>query len=467
VFARLSTTRPPSDPVVHFDRVVVLGASVAGLLAARVLADHARSVVIIEKDDTVAAGPVGPRPGVPQGAQIHILLPAGLVQVERWFPGFAPEAVAAGAVHSAFVNYLDGVPQAPDPIAVLVSTRPLLEALIRRRSLARPNVELITGQATGLGYRDGAVTRVHHRTDDGEQVLEADFVVDAMGRSSRLSTWLEQDGWDRPVLERIPTNIKYATALFERADENVRFGLVTVHNSRHFAGPAMGLLNAVEGGRWMMAVAGYDHDLDGSEEDFRTRIKQLPPVFEEMARGRLIGEIQTYQQSDSRRRRYAGLERFPAGLVSVGDAVASFNPIFGQGVASATLHASALSEYLQLPGGSPAPSSEFFERQQVVVDVAWQISTLADIARKKAADRAAAGTVAPAKPLMVRLARWALGQVHRAAAVDQNVVVRRNAVVFMLAHPRRLASPGLIARAIVVNRRRRRPGPDPLAPDQS
>ena len=462
-FARLTTGVPPTDPVVHFDRAVVLGGSVAGLLAARVLADHARTVVVLEKDDAVAADPVGPRPGVPQGAQTHIFLPAGLVQVERWFPGFAQEAVQAGAVRSRFVNYLDGVPQAPDPIPVLASTRPLHEGLIRRRLLALPNVELVTGRATGLRFQGGAVHQVSAVIDGENTVLESDFVVDAMGRSSRLSHWLEEDGWDAPELERVPTDIRYATAFFERADAEPRFGLASVHNSHRFDGPAMGLLNAVEGGRWMMAVAGYDDDLDGSEADFRSRVKHLPPVFEEAARGRLIGEIRTYRQADSRRRKFTGLERFPTGLVAVGDAVASYNPIFGQGVASAALQASALSEFLHRPADPKASSAEFFARQQVVVDVAWPISTAGDRARQKAAERAATGAVSGRKPLTVRFTRWALGQIHRAAAVDETVVARRNAVVFMTVHPRQLVSPGLLARAIAVNRRRRRPLPDPLA----
>jgi len=85
-FAALSTLKPPQKTKVLFRQVVVLGGSVAGLMAARVLSDHAERVLIIERDDLVAldlpderiaadpVGAVGPRPGVPQGSQVHALL---------------------------------------------------------------------------------------------------------------------------------------------------------------------------------------------------------------------------------------------------------------------------------------------------------------------------------------------------------------------------------------------------------
>src|SRR5215472_12795893 len=93
IFARLSDPTPPSGTLVLLDTAIVLGGSIAGLLAARVLSDHATSVIIIEKDDPGASAVA--RPGVPQGAQIHVLLYGGLVQLERWFPGFTDDAIAA------------------------------------------------------------------------------------------------------------------------------------------------------------------------------------------------------------------------------------------------------------------------------------------------------------------------------------------------------------------------------------
>src|SRR5689334_16508099 len=89
-FAVISTSERPTGQRVLFRQAVVLGGSIAGLMAARVLSEHAEQVFIVERDDlaALAEGPVGPRPGVPQGSQVHALLPSGLNQLERWFPGF-------------------------------------------------------------------------------------------------------------------------------------------------------------------------------------------------------------------------------------------------------------------------------------------------------------------------------------------------------------------------------------------
>jgi hypothetical protein len=57
------------------DHAVVLGGGMAGLLAARVLADVYRDVLIIDRDQL--AGVTGPRRGVPHGRHAHALLAKG------------------------------------------------------------------------------------------------------------------------------------------------------------------------------------------------------------------------------------------------------------------------------------------------------------------------------------------------------------------------------------------------------
>jgi 2-polyprenyl-6-methoxyphenol hydroxylase-like FAD-dependent oxidoreductase len=450
VFERLNKVHRPGESPVQLDTAVVLGASIAGLLAARVLADHAATVMIIERDDQNGEAGGAGRPGAPHGQQAHVLLPAGHGQLERWFPGLTREAQNEGAVlcgperHAAYRDGVEGV--RTDNSVMLASSRPFLEALIRRRTLLLPNVQVISGQATGLTYNGGAVSGVRYRSGDGEQVQSAGFVADAMGRASKLSDWLEQDGWQRPILERLPTGINYATAFFKRADDPPVIGTVIAHPGPRFPDRPLGGLASIENGQWQMLLAGYGDNRPGRTlEDILAA--ELPPIFGEAARSEMIGEIQTYHQADSRRRNFTRLQHFPARLISVGDAVASFNPIYGQGMSSAALHASCLSDYLHSDPDLGLPARKFFALQQVVVDAAWDVSTSADASRL---DR-------PQKPpARIRLQRWVMDQILAAAVTDKEIATKFNAVAYMTAHPTSLARPGTVVRAIAVNIRRRR-----------
>jgi 2-polyprenyl-6-methoxyphenol hydroxylase-like FAD-dependent oxidoreductase len=457
VFERLNDVRPPGQPTVQLDTAVVLGGSIAGLLAARVLADHAKSVAIIERDERGRQTEDAGRAGVPQGRQAHILLPAGRAQLERWYPGFTKEAQDRGAVLCSperTAAYSNGVEEVQtDNKVMLASSRPFLEALIRRRTLALPNVRVITGQATGLTYRGGAVSGVRYLTADGERQESAGWVVDAMGRASKLSDWLQQDGWERPTLERMPVGVNYATAFFKRAEDRPPIAAAINRPSPRFPDQPLGTMHAVENGQWQVLLAGYGDNRPGrTPEDFSAASAQLPPIFAEAAAGELVGEIHTYHQADSRRRNFIRLQHFPARLISVGDAVASFNPVYGQGMSSAALHASCLSEYLRGHPDLARPARQFFALEQVVVDAAWGISTSADAARPGAPQNPSA---------RMRVQRWAMKQILAAAVTDKKIATRFNAVAFMTAHPASLVTPGTVIRALAVRRAMWWPGRSP------
>jgi len=180
-------------------------------------------------------------------------------------------------------------------------------------------------------------------------------------------------------------------------------------------------------------------------------------VFGEATGGARLGEIRTYHQADTRRRDFH-LARLPARLVSVGDAVASFNPVYGQGISSAALHASCLAAYLESNPALGAPARKFFELQRVIVDAAWAISAAADAARRP-----------ESQPLSARerVFRWLGAEVVTAASTDRVTAERFEAVATMLAHPATLAKPHIALRALAVNRlargRRRRPAPAPTS----
>ncbi|RAO31866.1 uncharacterized protein ONO23_03626 [Micromonospora noduli] len=449
VFAELNAARPPDQPSPTMGTAVVVGGSVAGLLAARVLSDHADTVVIIDRDDPQVTGA---RPGVPQGTQLHALLPGGLFQLERLFPGFRDEALARGAVEAppaARRNYLDGRLKVvvPDDADSLAGSRPLLEGLIRQQVLRLPNVKTITARATGLVFDGSAVTGVRCEVSGVPGVERGDLVVDAMGRSSKLSDWLEQADWDRPVTRRMTVHLNYATALFRRPevtpDSTVVLALNTPRVQVDVAGAAF---FAIEDGRWMAMMAGYGKDRPGrTADDFVRRLReQFPPEFGEVADQEMIGDVQTYHHADSRRRDFHALKRFPAGLISVGDAVASFNPVYGQGMTAAALHAACLSTYLRSGPDLRAPARHYLALQKVVVDAAWSLSTSADLALPH---------VDGPYPRGYRLSRWASGQIIAATVTDVATARRFNDVVSMREHPRSLARPGVLLGALRANRR--------------
>jgi 2-polyprenyl-6-methoxyphenol hydroxylase-like FAD-dependent oxidoreductase len=466
-FAAIATATAPEPATVLMRRAVVLGASMAGLTAARVLRDYADEVIVIERDDSDADH--GPRPGVPQGAHVHALLSAGAVQLERWFPGFKAEAVDAGAIlppsdGSRAQFYQNGMLRLAPPIRqelpALVSTRPFLEALVRRRTLALDNIRLVNGRATGLVFDDGRVTGARYvpaGADDNDAVTEsADLVVDATGRSSRLSDWLGENGWQRPAMHRMPIKLNYATAMFEY-DEQISdmWSVISQAGADPDTGrPArIGGILRVEGNHWIMLISGYGDDRPTRDvQDYVTRCrKDFPEVFGDIAeRATMVGDVATYHQADSRRRDFHELDRLPAGLIATGDAIASFNPVYGQGMTSATLHASCLSQYLSSRPSLREPAKAYFDLVRVIVDAAWQVSTFADLELPH---------IDGPYPRGYPIIRWFGGQLFKATMTDGLTNERVALVTMMMAHPNSLSRPGTLLRALRVNLVNRRGAP--------
>lgn len=446
LFADLVAMATRTPPPRTLGRAVVMGGSVAGLLAARVLADVAAEVVIIERD-----GPdpgVGARPGVPQGLQVHALLAGGRLHLDRWFPGFSAECVAAGAyvapsrdLRPALTGrhrWLRGV----DP-GVMSGSRPFLEAMIRRRVLALPAVTVVTGRATGLECTGGAVSGVHVEAGGEDRVERADLVVDATGRASRLGEWLERAGWERPDLVRLPIALSYATGFF-RTTEAPQPPMQLI---RDLPGRTNGgVYGPIEDDRYIVMISAYgDHRPGSTIENFRAQLRaDLPEPFSVVSAGAPEGPIRTYHMADSRRRDFGSAHRLPARLVVVGDAVASFNPTFGQGMSSAALHAVCLESFLADGPDLDAPADGFFARQRIVVDAAWRMSTIMDVRRT--------GVVLRLTP-RERLARLLTAHVLTAAPLDTTIEATVTAAGFMLVHPDALLAPPMVARAAVVHGR--------------
>jgi 2-polyprenyl-6-methoxyphenol hydroxylase-like FAD-dependent oxidoreductase len=452
-FDRILDAAPPAPADKRIETACVLGGSIGGLLAARVLSDVASHVVIIERDALEGASTAS-RPGAPHVDQLHLLLPAGAMWMERWLHGFTDHLMRAGAPVAGPVttfNAIDGQRRLiPDrDYRTLCASRHLIESAVRASVLRLPNVRQVAGRATGLRYRDGLVTAVDYVANDQSSCLHSDFVVDAMGRSSRLSEWLGRDGFEPPRLERLAVPINYATGYFERntgADDlDVLCSLATYSLGQAVDGVSIAAATAVEHDRWTVALIGHEPARPGQTlAQFRAASAKLPAIYRTAVAGRPTRDIVTYRQAESRRRHFTGPRRFPARLVSVGDAVASFNPIYGQGMSSAALHASCLALYFTGGADLEVPAEEFFALQEVVADAAWNVSAGGDAARRDAQTGAAV-------PDHIAHRRWVQQQVMRATLTDREIAGIFSDVSLMLRHPDALTEPQVVERAVAAN----------------
>ncbi|MFI8256346.1 NAD(P)/FAD-dependent oxidoreductase [Streptomyces filamentosus] len=436
---------------VHVKRAVVMGGSYGGLFAARVLSDHFEDVVVVEPD-VIGDDGLGRR--VPQRHQLHALLSMGHTQLERWFPGITGELVEAGARLGEGDDvqfYLDGRLKAPVAGArMLGATRPFLESRLRRRVAAVEGVRFSRAQATDLVLREGRVVGVtttvpgaHGRTGEGE-TLDAEFVVDAMGRNSPLEDWLVRHGWSKAPVDRMRVDLGYATAAFRRGGE--LGSTVIAHSSPGPAGdyrPTLtepGALAAVEGDRWSVVLAGYaDHRPGPDREEFLRRMRRCVAPIRTVAEGcEMLGEVRTYRFVESRRRVHSRLSRFPGGLAVVGDALASVNPVYGQGLTLAALQANALGAYLRSTSSPRVPSWDYFRLAEAVVDGAWQLSTAADLAQPH---------VTGPYPRGYRAQKWVADRLTEASVRDAEVNARYMRVVNMELPPKALTDVRFLARA--------------------
>ena len=365
-------------------QAVVLGASIAGLLAARVLADLFDTVVVIERDPL----PVKPeqRRGVPQGKQIHGLLTGGQRVLEELLPGLTAELAADGApVVDALADMrlsFNGhrLRQATSGLTHVSASRPLLEHHIRERTRSLPNLSVVDAtEVIGLVGRGDTVSgvRVLRRGRRRAEDVAAGLVVDACGRGSRTSEWLTELGYPTPPTERIPIALGYATRRFH-LPADLLDGDVGVLHAPTPGQPRGAALARLENDIWMLTLIGVHADhppagIDGFAafaasvdcEEIHTAVRNGEPIDNPI----------TFRFPASVRRRYERV-RLPRNLVVLGDSLCSFNPVYGQGMTVAALEARALRDGLIAnPDSSSRPLMVGLAR---IVDVPWQLSEAAD-----------------------------------------------------------------------------------------
>jgi 2-polyprenyl-6-methoxyphenol hydroxylase-like FAD-dependent oxidoreductase len=429
------------------DRAVVLGASVAGLLAARVLADAYSQVVLIERDDPPENA--RPRRGVPQARHAHALLARGQLALEELFPGFTTELVARGVpttdVLAGTRMHLNGhlLQQAPSGLVAVSASRPLLEDQLRKRVLALPAVTLApAGDAVGLtctgdGRSVTGVRILRRAPGSAEETLSADLVIDATGRASRTPAWLETLGYPRPPEERVRIDVCYATRRYRIAADALGADLASIHGPCP-AHPRGGALARIEHGQWLLTLAGVLGDRPPTDVagflDF-ARSLPSPDIYRALRDAEPLDEPATFRFPASVRRRYERLRKMPEGLIPLGDAVCSFNPLYGQGMTVAALQALALRAQL---GSPPLHARHVMAAIAQVIDTPWAMAAGADLAFPQAQGR---------RTQQHRVMGGYVTRLHAAAAHDATLAVAFMRVAGLVDHPATLFRPSILIRA--------------------
>jgi 2-polyprenyl-6-methoxyphenol hydroxylase-like FAD-dependent oxidoreductase len=434
------------------EHAVVLGASMAGSLAARVLTEAYRKVTVIDRD-VLPQGRVHRR-SVPQGRHLHVLLPRGCEVLEEFFPGFTAGAVQAGAPTGDGLGAVRVVVSGHRLRRVdvgrlgLFVSRPFLEGQVRARLRALPEVTFVEGNdIVGLVTTADRrrITGVTVRGPDGHpQQITADLVVDATGRGSRTPIWLREWGYCPPAEDRIDIRLGYAT-------RTLRLRPGVIGNDKFIAigptsdNPRMGALGAMEGGRHILTLGGILGDYPPTDpagfEAFAASLP-APDIAEAIQDAEPLDDPVAFRFPASVRHRYERLRAFPDGLLVIGDAVSSFNPIYGQGMTVAANQAMALRRLLARTP-QPAPC-EYFRLIATTIDAPWDIAASADLAFPDVLGTRTAKT---------RLVNAYLPYLLAAAAHDATLSVAFARVQGLIDRPEGLLRPDRVLRVWWTNRR--------------
>jgi 2-polyprenyl-6-methoxyphenol hydroxylase-like FAD-dependent oxidoreductase len=429
---------------------VILGAGIAGLLAARVLTETYDRVTIIERDRFPDADSA--RRGVPQGGHTHVLMPRGAQVLDELLPGVLDELTRAGAVPVEPLVDLRAIIggrcllDTPVGAAAVQASRPFLKRHVRERVRDLSGVELLDGcDVVGLladepGTHITGVRVLRRAPGSADESIPAELVVDATGRGSRTPVWLEGLGYERPAEDRPKVDVGYASRYLRMApgapfEASVMVGPVP--------GRARGMaFNAVEGRLRLLTVAGIGraNHPPADDEDFVAFADSVAPpdVAAAIRAAEPTTEITTYRYPAYQRRHYQRLHRFPDGLLVAGDALCSFSPIYAQGMTVAALEALELRRCLADRRAGLA--RRYFAAVDRIVHGAWQMGLGSDLALPEVEGK---------RTLQIRLMNAYMDRLLAIAEHDPAVARQFGRVIGLLDAPTSLTRPAILRRVLL------------------
>ncbi|MBD1844895.1 monooxygenase [Cyanobacteria bacterium FACHB-63] len=362
---------------------IVIGGSMAGLLAARVLSEQFERVTIVDRDQLPFTAE--PRRGVPQSVQPHVLFSKGYQILEELFPGIGETLAARGAVAfdwgKDFLYFQKGnwapTTEAAIGLKSYTCTRPLLESTVRQRVSSLPNVEFLQNQRV-IGLWGNATSIQGIKLQQGS--LSAQLVVDASGRSTHLPEWLQDLGLTPPPMTVVDPGLGYATRRYRipaEAQPNAKIVLISQEAPNQ---PRLGYLAQVEADQWIATLGGYGRDYPPIDDrDFLQFAQSLsdPLFYEAIVHAEPLSEIQAHRATVNRLYHYEKI-KLPDGLVAIGDAVCALCPIYGQGMTVSAMSSLVLRRWLQQSRNSTFNGMSFQKQLAQSNAFPWSIATSSD-----------------------------------------------------------------------------------------
>ena len=380
-------------------QAVVIGAGMAGLPAAGVLADFFEHVVVVERD--VLPLDASHRTGTPQARHTHALLAGGQRALGELFPGFEQDLAGAGAVPLSVGLDLrlerpgyDPFPARDLGLVAKAMSRPLIEFTIRERVKQHTNItirEHCRVQVVVASPDGAAVSAIRFENSQGRsETLPVDLVVDASGRGNHTFDLLEALGRPRPEETIIGVDICYATAVFAIPDDASTEWKAVVTFDEPAQGGCAAVMFPLERNRWIVTLVGrHGNQPPGDRDGFLAYARQLrtPTIYDAIKDAEQLGAITRFGFPASFRRHFDRLEEFPRGLLPFGDSICRFNPVYGQGMSVAAHEACLLRELLERGAAEPEPlaglASAFFAESAALIETPWALAATPDLAHPK------------------------------------------------------------------------------------
>ena len=411
-------------------RAVVVGGSLAGMLAAAAVRDFVDSVEIIEAHGL----PEGPeaRPGVPQAAHFHVLLSGGANAMEELLPGTLKELLSAGANRVPMTtNMLIYSPEGwyrrwqRDSHYLITASRDLTDSVVRGQVLKDPRVGARPHtKVTALLGSSDRVTGVRLRTADGTETdLTADLVIDASGRASRTPQWLGELGIQGPAEDRIDSGIAYASRIYRAPVPTLNWPVINVQADPRSGEPGRtGGIVPIENGRWhvsLIGTPGAQPTREAAEFEPYARTLRHPVVADLLSHAEPLTDVALTHSTVNRRYYYERLKSWPEGLVALGDSVAAFNPIYGHGMSVAALGAVALRAQLASAGLANGLSRKAQRAVARPVELAWSLAVGQDIHYGTTKGKSAGAADRLLQRYVSRLSHTATGSYRVATAMTE------------------------------------------------